>query len=79
MTENPSTSQRTTARRIGISQMNIQRILSDLSLRSSKIEFTQPLNEEYKQKRLVFSQNMKQLMKDDGSNACKADFFRWRN
>ena len=68
MTKNPSTSQRTTARRIDVLQMTIQRMLSDLNLRSYKIQFTQPLNEDHKQKILVFAQNMKQLMNDDGIN-----------
>ena len=45
MTENPSTSQRTTSRQTGVSQKTIQRILSDLNLRPYKIQFMQPLNE----------------------------------
>ena len=53
MTENPSISQGTTARRFGVSQMTIQRMLYDLNLRTYKIQFTQPLDENYKQKRLV--------------------------
>ena len=60
ISENPSTSQRTNARRIGVSQMTTQ--------------FTQPLNEDYKQKILVFAQNMKPLIKDDGINV-KQIFF----
>ena len=66
MTENPSTSQRTTARRIGLLQMTIQRMLSVLNLRPYKIQFTHPLNEDYKQKRLIFVKNMKQLINGDG-------------
>ena len=66
VTENPFTSQRNTARRIAVKQMNFQRMMSDLNLRPYKIQFTQPLNEYYKHKRLVFAQNIKQLINDDG-------------
>ena len=37
MTENPSTSPRTTAMWIGVSQMTIQRMLSDLDLQQNSI------------------------------------------
>ena len=67
-TANPSTSQRTTAKRIGVSQNTIQGMVSDLNLRPYQIQVTQPLNEDYKQKRLVFAQNMKQPIYDDALN-----------
>ena len=51
----PSTSKRTTVRRICVSQNTIQRMLSDLNLQPAEIQFTQPLNENYKQKRLFFA------------------------
>ena len=38
----------------------------------------QPLNEDYKQKRLVFAQNLKQLINDDGINV-KQIFSRFRS
>ena len=49
-------------------------MLSDLNLRPYKIHFPQPLNEDYKQKRLVFAQNMKQLRNANGINV-KQIFF----
>ena len=75
MTENSSKSQRTTARRIGVSQMTFQRMLSDLNLRPYKIQFTQPLNKDYKQKRLVFVENIKQLINEDGIYVKQIFFF----
>ena len=74
MTDSPSTSQRTTTRRMCVSPITIQQKLSDLNLQPYKIQFTEPLNEDHKQKRLVFAQNMKQLMKDDDINV-KQIFF----
>ena len=71
MTEHPCTARRTTARRIGVS---IQRMLFDVNLRSVKTQSTQPLNKDYKQKRLVFAQNIKQLINGDGINV-KQIFF----
>ena len=74
MTKNPSTPQKITASWIGVSQMTIQRMLSDLILQHYKIQFTQPLNEDCNQKKLVFAQNMKQLINVDGINV-KQIFF----
>ena len=68
MTQNPSTPHKTTAMGIGVLQKTIQRILSDFNLQPSKIQFTQALNEDYKQKRLAFAQNTKQLINDDVNN-----------
>ena len=68
MYENLSISQRTTSKRIGVSQKTIQRILPGWNLRPYKIQLTHPLNEDYKQKRFVFAQNMNQLINDDGIN-----------
>ena len=48
--------------------MTIRRILSDLNLRPYKIQFTQPLNKDYKQKKLVFVQDMEKLINDNGIN-----------
>ena len=79
ITNNPSTSQRTAARRIGVSKKTIQRMLSDLKLRPYKIQFTQPLNAEHEQKRLIFAQNIKQLRNDDGIYVKQIFFFDQAN
>ena len=43
-------------------------------LETCEIQFTQPLNEDYKQKKFVFWENMKQVINDDSING-KEEFF----
>ena len=59
MTSNPSTSQTNTARRVSVFWNTIERMVFVL------------LNEDYKQKRFVFAQNIKQLINDDSINVNK--------